>query len=159
MKLWLMRHAHAEPWSADYLSDQERLLSARGRLDCTKLHEWFQQYPEHQARTILVSPAQRTQETAQRVLQGLKWAAMTLCDPLWAASQDELKRLITLHADSPGPLMLIGHNPGLSELLAWLTDSSFGNMSPGTLVMLDVTLPLHAGSGEIELSVQPSDLI
>ena len=159
MKLWLMRHAHAEPWSAEYSTDQERPLSARGRLDCAALQAWLQQYPEHQARTILVSPARRTQETAQAVFLGSDWALTTPCDPLWAASQDELKRLITLHADSPSPLLLIGHNPGLSELLAWLTDSSFGNMNPGTLVMLDVTLPLHAGSAEIEFSVQPSDLI
>jgi len=158
MKLWLMRHAQAEPWSTDIAADQERALSARGRLDCTALNEWLQQYPEHRANTILVSPARRTRETAERVLGSLHGIASVICDPLWAASPDELKRVITLHADSPEPIMLIGHNPGLSELLAWLTDSSFGNMSPGTLVMLDVSVPLHAGCGEITLSVQPSDL-
>lgn len=157
MKLWLLRHAQAEPWNSAYPHDQDRPLTEQGRLDCQHLNRWLHDHPHLRAGTILVSPALRTQETAQIVLNGLDWKAGISSETLWAASRSSLERLITVNADHPSPLLLIGHNPGLSELLAWLTDSSFGSMRPGTLVRLDLSLPLHAGSGEIEGSVQPSD--
>lgn len=151
MELWLLRHAKADSFS-ETGRDQDRPLAPAGEAMCQRLNAWLRTHIEHhpKPRTIRFSPALRTTQTIEWVTQGLALPAPSPLDDLWAASTGDLVEIIQTLADAPGPVWLIGHNPGLSDLVAWLAKPlPLPGMKPGTLVRLDVDLPLHAGAGEI----------
>lgn len=155
MKLWLLRHAAAQA-TAPSGRDEDRRLTPAGRSVCHDLHAWIRNYRGARPRTVLVSPAQRTTETARLVLDRLEMPQPEPASRLWLASAGDLVELITRSGPRPDPLLLIGHNPGLEDLVAWLCDRRLvPGMKPGTLVVVDASLPLHPGCGEIEVCFQP----
>ncbi len=156
MELWLLRHAKAEPFS-DTARDQDRALALEGEATCQRLKTWLSGHIETHAkpRTIRFSPARRTQQTIEQVTAGLPLPAPKVLDALWAASPGDLVEIIKDLSDSPAPIWLVGHNPGLADLVPWLASPlPPPGMKPGTLVRLNVTLPLRAGAGEIIEVVQ-----
>ena len=157
MELWLLRHAKAEPYS-DTHRDQDRALAPEGELACQHLRTWLAEHIQTEAkpRTIRFSPATRTQQTIEQVTAGLALPAPQALDALWAASPGDLVEIITDLSESPAPIWLVGHNPGLADLIPWLASPlPAPGMKPGTLVRLNVELPLQAGAGEIIEVVRP----
>lgn len=158
MELWLLRHAQAEPDAASG-HDRDRALSAAGQATCAALNRWLHQHLiDHPLpATIGFSPATRTRQTIEQVTQGLSGVPIRQMEDLWAATTGDLVALITRLADHPQPLWLVGHNPGLADLVGWLAKPlPPPGMKPGTLVRLSVELPLHPGVGEILDVVQPN---
>lgn len=156
MELWLLRHAKADSFS-ETGRDQDRPLAPAGEAMCQRLNAWLRTHIEHhpKPRTIRFSPALRTTQTIEWVTQGLALPAPRPLDDLWAASTGDLVEIIQTLADAPGPIWLIGHNPGLSDVVAWLAcPLPPPGMKPGTLVRLNVTLPLQPRAGEIIEVVQ-----
>ncbi|TVS13421.1 MAG: hypothetical protein EA419_01965 [Wenzhouxiangella sp.] len=157
MNIWLLRHAAAQA-SASSGRDQDRRLSPAGRSVCHDLQAWIRNYRGAWPRTVLVSPAQRTVETARIVLDRLDIPQPEPAPELWLATAGDLVELITRSSRQPDPLLLIGHNPGLEDLVAWLCGKRLvPGMKPGTLAIVDASLPLHPGCGEIEACFQPSE--
>jgi len=176
MELWLLRHAKAEDFG-ETLTDRDRALSEQGLAQCTKLHQWLDRYLQLNTetsntetsnnktsnkapQTIRYSPAKRTQQTIRNITEGLALPAPEPLEKLWAASTGGLVGIVQDLADAPGPIWLVGHNPGLSDFVAWLAKPlPHPGMKPGTLVRLNVDLPLHVGCGEILEVVQPIDKV
>jgi phosphohistidine phosphatase len=115
MRLVLLRHAAAEA-ARPGLPDIERPLSPTGReeaLDAARCIaaarlriEW-----------LLVSPAVRARETATRVAAQLHISEPVHIEPeLYPGKPDELLQSLRRCAPRVGTVLLIGHNPGLSEL-------------------------------------------
>ncbi len=160
MELWLLRHADAEPRAPSGL-DQDRSLSPSGRACCHDLQAWIRDCAMEPPALVLVSPARRTLETARTALSRLDFPDPVTESALWNASAGDLVHLL----DQQGPhadkgLMLIAHNPGLGDLVRWLG----GRLPPtgmkaGTLVVLEVDLPLLPGAATTLASFQPSELI
>lgn len=151
MELWLLRHAKAQSDSVTG-QDRDRALSASGQARCQQLHDWLELYiAEHpRPNTIVYSPAKRTLQTARLVTTGLAVPEPQPLNRLWAASTKDLVSVINDLADQPDPVWLIGHNPGLSDLVAWLARPlPWPGMEPGCLIRMNVDLPLHPGAGEI----------
>jgi len=141
-RVWLVRHAKAEPGSVGQ-ADRDRALTSRGRLQCRQLGRWLGQRIGADAALVRVSPARRTRETARLALANLALDAdaIGLDERIWEASADDLLALI---GESSGALVLIGHNPGLEQVQFALT---------GTL------LPLPPGGAfELELSGDQAEL-
>jgi phosphohistidine phosphatase len=110
---------------------------------------------------ILVSPARRTRQTAGAVLDGLGGPAPEFHDALWLASTSTLVRLIQTHspADDSG-LALVGHNPGLEELARQLgADLPVVGLKPGTLVILEVALPLATKNAQTIQIVEANESV
>jgi hypothetical protein len=63
MELILWRHAEAEPGEVDE-SDEERVLTAKGRKQVIRMAEWLDRVLPANCR-ILASPARRTMQTAE----------------------------------------------------------------------------------------------
>ena len=161
MELWLARHAQAEPMAASG-HDRDRALTATGQATCQALNGWLAEHLNHHPApgTIAFSPATRTRQTIERVTQGLALTPPQQLEALWAATTGDLVALITHLADHTPPVWLIGHNPGLSDLVAWLAEPlPPPGMKPGTLVRLNIELPLHPGVGEILEVVQPNEAL
>jgi phosphohistidine phosphatase len=157
MKLWILRHARAEHISRSG-HDRDRMLSATGRSACSFLHRWLAASPLSLPERILVSPAARTLETARLALQGLATPDIERTELLWLATTTELVELINKRGSENEGLMLIGHNPGLEDLLKWMgCQLPVPGLKPGTLVIVDVTLPISQGQASVLQVVPPNE--
>ncbi|MGR9013200.1 MAG: SixA phosphatase family protein [Gammaproteobacteria bacterium] len=121
-ELLLLRHAKSD-WSVD-MDDFSRPLNKRGRRAAKRVGRWLYEQrliPD----TILCSPAARTLTTAQRVCKqlGIDESAI-ICDPriYEADAQTLIAVLNTLCQEQR--VLLVGHNPGLEDLLLKLTPDS-----------------------------------
>ena len=116
-----MRHAKSD-WSDGNLSDFERPLAARGRKAAKRMGKWLKHQHYHVDR-IICSPALRTKQTGQCICKqlGLSSDDMILENNLYEASSDDLLAMLQKHAQQTQTLMLIGHNPGLDQLLCYLS--------------------------------------
>ncbi len=129
-RLTLVRHAHAVtagPGQDDFF----RPLSAEGRTAALALGEDFAGHftpPQ----LLRVSPALRTRQTAQLACTGaFPGLAGGFAEMLYLASLATLLKEIAATPEACEHLMLVGHNPGLSELWTLLGDESdFSSLTP-----------------------------
>ena len=114
--LILMRHASAGP-AAD---DRERPLSAAGRSEALHMGRTLEALSASGFRPerALVSPARRAQETLAGVRGGLRCLAGAETDEaLYLGSPAQLLARLQRLPDEATQWLLVGHNPGLSELV------------------------------------------
>lgn len=122
-RLLIMRHAKSS-WELGYNSDHQRPLNERGKRDAPRMAQFLVQQnciPE----LIFCSTARRAVETAQLLIKGLgqfdseNWL---LCDDLYhAPPRCYLDRLASLNNRPLDCVMVVGHNPGLEQLVAQLS--------------------------------------
>ena len=121
-RLVLMRHAKSDWFSGDG-DDFSRPLSDRGIRDARQMGRWLLE-GGYLPGAIMSSPARRTRQTLELVADGtgldleprIEWI-----DELYHASAGTLRTLLR-RAESRPALLVLGHNPGLQELLAFLVD-------------------------------------
>lgn len=119
-RLTLMRHADAR-WKDVGLSDLERPLSRRGTNAAQAMARRLlilERVPD----LVLVSPARRARQTAEILARELSLPAARLLREggLYLAGAAELLRILQASGPRIAHLMVIAHNPGLSELVAHL---------------------------------------
>jgi phosphohistidine phosphatase len=113
----LVRHAHAE-WPGYDGRDFDRPLTARGQSDAHAAGQAMRA-AGHCPAVVVASPARRTRQTAEILCGelGLAAGALSLVDALYNAPGSTLRAQLRLSAaDAGGPVMLVAHNPGISEL-------------------------------------------
>lgn len=135
-ELVLIRHAHAEPHEAGQ-SDMDRVLSAIGRKEATEAGVWLKghaQLPD----LVLCSPAQRCRETLQEIMKATGDLPVREEATIYEAGVGTLIGLIEGARDAH-TLWLVGHNPALEQLAAFLSEGRSGEargMPPGSTVVL-----------------------
>lgn len=116
-QLILVRHGKSA-WDRPALADHERPLKSRGEQDSTRLGQWLLEgdwLPDR----VLCSPARRTRQTWE--FMGAAWPQLPPVEydaALYLA--ERLTLMAAVHgafADGAQRVLLIGHNPGISELL------------------------------------------
>jgi phosphohistidine phosphatase len=135
-ELILVRHAHAES-AASGQSDMQRTLSPAGVAEAEQVGAWLRQGSLLPTR-ILCSPAQRTQQTL-RGLGELSCADQREEASIYDASPGDLMALLDAHRDCER-LLLVGHNPGLEQLVALLHSGQSGDyrgMPPAGVAVLE----------------------
>lgn len=115
-QLLLMRHAKSS-WDNAHLSDHDRPLARRGLEAAPEMGLWLAAngpVPE----LILCSTAVRTVETTRLMLEALPSPPpVRYVGGLYHASTATLMTIVGEADSSVKCLMLIGHNPGLQDLL------------------------------------------
>jgi phosphohistidine phosphatase SixA len=142
-QLVLLRHAHAEPAVAGQ-ADFDRPLSPEGQAEAEAAGVWLEQHGYKPDR-ILYSPARRTKETLERVLAVLGNGDARPDPRIYEATPGALMEIADAHRDG-GRVLLVGHNPGLEQLLALVASGQSGEfrgMPAGGVAVLD--LPPDAG--------------
>jgi phosphohistidine phosphatase len=123
-RLTLMRHADAR-WQDAGVSDLERPLNRRGLAAAEAMARRLLELalvPE----LVLVSPSRRTQQTGEIVARVLALPARLVMsdESLYLASAADLLKV----AQATGPrvthLLVVGHNPGVSELVQQLVPAA-----------------------------------
>jgi phosphohistidine phosphatase len=118
--LLLLRHAKSS-WDDPTLADHDRPLSGRGRRDAPRMGELLRDedlVPE----VILSSTAKRARKTAEAVAEASHFdGEIRLVGDLYGADVDTLIELLRTVADESDRVLMIGHNPELTELVEALT--------------------------------------
>ncbi|MGB3439946.1 MAG: histidine phosphatase family protein [Actinophytocola sp.] len=114
--LVVIRHAKSD-WTND-LPDDQRPLNPRGQREAPLIGPWV---AEHVGAVDLVicSSAVRARETLTR--SGLTAKQVRHDERVYAASPQDLMSVVDEVSDDLGTVALVGHNPGLSELVRALT--------------------------------------
>lgn len=120
MNLYLLRHAHAEP--DEGIPDERRALTEHGRANAQALAELLSRQAAR-IQTLLTSPRLRATQTADivgKVLSVTPVVHDALDFGFSAMALGELLRDVPAYHD----VMLVGHEPSLSECLRTLTGAS-----------------------------------
>ena len=119
-RLTLMRHGDAR-WKDAGLKDIERPLNRRGTAAAEAMARRLLEL-ELVPELLLVSPARRTQQTAEIVARGLSIPARRVVreEKLYLAAAIDLLQVVHETGPRISHLLLIAHNPGVSELAAML---------------------------------------
>jgi len=114
-QLLLLRHAEAEPAAAG-VSDSDRVLTERGRRQALSAADAIAA-AGLEVDEALVSPAQRTRETASIVIRRLGLGIpITHIATLYLAAPDVMLQALRACRAQARTVLLIAHNPGLSAL-------------------------------------------
>ncbi len=144
-ELILLRHAHAEPATTGQ-SDLDRPLSPQGLAEAEAVARWLKEQGLVPDR-VLCSPARRTRETLEAVMDAIGYVEQRLEERIYEATPGTLADLADQHREAER-LLLVGHSPGLEQLAALMysgVTSEYRGMPPAGVVVL--TLPADA-SGE-----------
>jgi len=121
--LSILRHAKAQTFE-ESPTDFERSLTQRGVKDAHHIGQILADI-EPAVDWVVSSPAQRTRETAAAVVgvlgftRGVVWQ-----DGIYEGSADGLLNVLAQVPPEMGHVLLIGHNPGVEELVSGLTAGS-----------------------------------
>ena len=110
MKVYLIRHAHAEP--AGEGSDGARALTERGRREAEETGRALRERGET-IRVVLSSPLLRARETAERIASAFDPAPAIETQAALACGATPQLILETVRARPAGEIALVGHMPDL----------------------------------------------
>ena len=120
--LLIMRHGKSS-WKDETLSDHDRPLAKRGRLDVPKMGAFIQDQdivPE----IILSSTAKRARETAELFAEATRFdGSIYFHRSIYHGDTSDYFDLLQTLDSGHRIAMIVGHNPGLEELISNLVDS------------------------------------
>jgi phosphohistidine phosphatase len=111
--LVLLRHAKAE--HPDEGSDFDRRLTTKGEADATAAGAWLAA-EKIQPDLVFCSPAARTRQTWTRVAQALGSPEVRYEQSLYEGGRTEVFDLLRSVPDSVRTVLVVGHNPTVSEV-------------------------------------------
>ncbi len=123
--LTLLRHAKSG-WDDPVERDFDRPLNGRGRRAANRMGRYLRDeglaYDQ-----VVASPAMRVQQTIAGVEDGLGRALAPAYDKrIYMASASTLLDVVHALDDAHGNILLIGHNPGLEDLVLMLVPDGSG---------------------------------
>jgi len=144
--LLLMRHAKSS-WNNARLSDYERPLNERGRHDAPRMGELLRReglIPD----LIIASSAKRAATTAELVALELSLDSdIRYTEKLYLAEPNAYITLARQLDNEIETLLMVGHNPGVQELVEWLTGEE---EMMSTAALAHVRAPIQKWSELIE---------
>lgn len=115
-KLLLLRHAKSS-WNNASLADFDRPLAPRGGRAAEAMAEHVAALEEPPA-LVLCSTARRAQDTLEPLRDRLPAGAeVRLLDDLYGADAHDLLAVLRRMPDDVASVMVVGHNPGLEDLV------------------------------------------
>lgn len=165
-ELFLLRHAKSD-WNAS-CDDFDRPLNARGSADAPRIGLWLRGHGIT-FDCILSSPAQRAAQTAQAICTALGISADHIHwdKRLYLASRETLLDILVDKREHQR-LLLIGHNPGMEQLLEYLAQEPPPRQNNGKLLttatlaqlQLSATTPhLRQHSAKLLHLIRPRDVV
>jgi phosphohistidine phosphatase len=160
----LLRHGKSD-WHAGAADDFSRPLSQRGEKASKRIGKWLLDndlLPD----CIISSPAARARKTADNVcaVSGIETGVIRTDERLYLADISSLLEVIRQCPPVIDSLMIVGHNPGLEELLEYLcvdpaTETANGKLMPtASLALLQFDAAWNAvaaGSARLQRMIRP----
>jgi len=118
--LYLLRHAKSS-WKETNLADFDRPLSGRGRKAAETVGSFLKD-KEINLDLVVSSPAVRARQTIELVLRAAKMKPeLRLDERIYEATAERLLEVVSQLENEHKAVLLVGHNPGMQELLLLLT--------------------------------------
>ena len=141
-RLTLIRHGKSS-WNSPAQEDFDRPLNSRGLRDCGRMPELISDsitLPQ----AILSSDALRAKETSEAIADGYGIVPKDIkfIPALYLAGLETLLDCLGAQDDSLGHLMLVGHNPGLTELHNYLCREAADDLP--TFAVADLQLAVES---------------
>lgn len=137
--LFLLRHAKSS-WKDALLDDFERPLNKRGKRDAPQMAHRFSKRG-YKIDLIILSKARRTTDTANIFVNILDYKSkIELNDQLYEASSQTLLGVINQIEDRYQNVLLVSHNPGLTNLANYLSNYFIDNIPTSGIVGLSTDL-------------------
>ena len=171
-EVMLMRHAKSD-WSS-HTPDIDRPLNARGRGDAIRMGAYLHQQGLVPDRMV-VSIAQRTQETARLLLNNLSVAEknrveknLVIDKALYLADMETLCDSIELYASENQRLLILAHNPGMDYLVSYLASTPPALSDSGKLMTTCALACFHMdsldaltkpGQGELQSLIRAKEIV
>jgi phosphohistidine phosphatase len=165
--LYLLRHAKSD-WANSSLKDFDRPLNERGRKAAKAVGKELRKR-RIKPDLVLASPAVRVKQTLERV-EDAYGASFEITEDrrIYMAEPEALITLIRNAPDDAKKLMVVGHNPGLQQLVLGLAkpgelrDEAADKFPTGAFAELHFEAEgwrdLAPGTGALESLLRPRDL-
>ena len=132
-ELLILRHGKSD-WDVD-VDDYHRPLIDRGTRGAQQIGVWLLQQkliPDH----VVSSPAERALVTAEKAVKamGLATTLITREERIYAAGLRDLLPVVRKVPAETKRLMLVGHNPGVEQLLKYLAETEIEMPDDGKLL-------------------------
>ena len=158
--LLLLRHAKSS-WKESGLRDFDRPLNGRGRKAAETMGRFIRKkkvVPD----LVLSSPAVRARETIEAIMKIAELPSeLRYDDRIYDAGAMRLLEVISQIEDERNTVLMVGHNPGMEELLALLTDQ-LEHMATATLAKIDLNgaswSKVVEEKGNLDWIVKPKEL-
>ena len=136
--LTLVRHAKSS-WDDRTLADIDRTLNDRGKRDAPKMGKRIAEAGVRPS-MILTSPAMRAWTTAKVIAREIGYPVEFLQreKDLYLASLDTLLDVIVAQQNEINNLMIVGHNPGLTDFANFLSPGLTNNLPTAGVVSVSV---------------------
>jgi phosphohistidine phosphatase len=167
--IYFLRHAKSS-WDDGALDDFERPLSGRGRKAARAMGKFLAKQ-NIRPNLVLCSAAKRTRSTYEIIEPRLEGVPVSIERDLYAAAKGNLLDRLRKLDDHLASVMLIGHNPGLERLAAFLAgphgephalEHLAEKFPTGTLAIIETDTPrwaqLDAGTCRLTALIRPRDL-
>jgi phosphohistidine phosphatase len=137
-RLVVVRHAKSA-WPDD-VPDTQRPLNKRGRRDAPAAGRWLRDQVGR-VDAVVCSPATRTRQTWELIAAELDGAPAPAFDErVYAAAAETLFAVVRGISDDVGSALLVGHSPGVADLVAMLADEEL-EMKTSAIAVLGLTGP------------------
>jgi len=165
-ELMLMRHAKSD-WHSQ-LADIDRPLNDRGAQDAVRMGAYLNNanlVPDK----MIVSSAQRTQQTAELLLQNMSLPENNIIvdRQLYLADTETMCDIIALYVSEGQRLLLLAHNPGMDYLVSYLASTPPPLSDSGKLMTTCAVACFHLdslaaltkpGQGELQSLLRPKEI-
>lgn len=155
--LFLLRHAKTAQNSPTG-RDLDRPLIEEGRRDASLVGQFLRR--EKLAPDVIISsPAARARQTIGLAGEAAPLSTETRLDArIYEAGAEQLLEVVSEVEDGVETLLLVGHNPGLSDLIELLTDA-YTPMPTATLARIDLDTDawnkVRAAKGKLAFAITP----
>jgi len=133
-ELLILRHAKSD-WSAGDTGDFKRPLAKRGKKDAPRVGAWL--YREGLVPDLVISsPAHRARQTVEMVCKSMDYKKKKIQwhAEVYGADVQDLLRLLECCPATVRIVLLVGHNPGLEELVLYLAGDELDLPADGKLL-------------------------
>ena len=124
--LIIVRHCKSS-WKDPSLSDFDRPLNKRGNIDGELMSNYLRE-KEKKIDKLISSTSKRTRLTSKYFIEKIHFNSISYLDELYHASYSEIIKIISKIENNFNNIMVIGHNPGLTELINQNTSMNIYNL-------------------------------
>jgi phosphohistidine phosphatase len=157
--LFLLRHAKSS-WENASLHDFDRPLNKRGLNAAPFMGEKIL-YNRFQIDSIVSSPAERAKQTAILVKEtAIIDSSIQYDKRIYEAAAHHLLEVVSETGEDKNSVMLVGHNPGMEELVKILT-GEIQRMPTAALAVIDLRInrwsEISKDCGKLRNLIRPKD--
>ena len=133
--LIIVRHCKSS-WADLSLSDFDRPLNKRGNIDGELMSNYLRE-KEKKIDKLILSTSKRTRLTSKYFTEKIHFDSISYIDELYHASYSDIINIISKVENNFNSIMVIGHNPGLTELINQYTNMNIYNLPTTGVVKVE----------------------